>query len=86
MLTYELSLVVVVFLDQSIFVGVMTKRQLRKLLDKGDISQSQVTEFYKGVRAFYVALDNLPLTDELLMNFVERLVRSSMHTLYREAS
>lgn len=51
----------------------MTKREVRKLLNEGDIGQSQVTEFYKSVRAFYVrafeyALDNLPLKDELLRN------------------
>lgn len=55
-----------IFIDESIFVGIMTKRELRKLRNEGDISLSQVAEFYKGVRAFYVrafeyALDNLPL-------------------------
>ena len=60
-------------LDQSIFVGIMTKRVLQKLLDDGEISSLQVTKFYKGVRAFYVraleyALDNLPLKDDLLKN------------------
>ena len=49
----------------------MTKRQLHKLLDDGDISPLQVKEFYKRVRAFYVraldyALKDLPLRDELL--------------------
>ena len=51
----------------------MTKRALQKLLDDGEISSLQVTQFYKGVRAFYVraleyALDNLPLKDDLLKN------------------
>ena len=60
-------------LDQSIFVGIMTKRVLQKLLDDGEISSLQVTQFYKGVRAFYVraleyALDNLPLKDDSLKN------------------
>jgi hypothetical protein len=60
-------------IDQSIFVGIMTKRVLQKVLDDGEISPLQVTQFYKGVRAFYVraleyALDNLPLKDDLLKN------------------
>lgn len=51
----------------------MTKRQLQKLLEDGEISSSQVTRFYEGVRAFYVrafeySLDNLPLKDDLLRN------------------
>ena len=60
-------------IDQSIFVGIMTKRFLQKLLDDGEISSLEITQFYKGVRAFYVraleyALDNLPLKDNLLKN------------------
>ena len=51
----------------------MTKRQLQKLFDGGDINSSQKSGFYKSVRAFYVrafeyALENLPLKDELLRN------------------
>ena len=51
----------------------MTKRVLQKLLDDGEVSSLEVTQFYKGVRAFYVraleyALDNLPLKDDLLKN------------------
>lgn len=73
-------------IDESIFVGIMTRRQLRKLLDEGDISPSLVTEFYRGVRAFFVrafqyALDNLPLNDELLKNakFTSFMSRDSIY-------
>ena len=60
----------------------MTKRELQKLCNEGDLSPSQVTEFYKSVRAFYVraleyALDNLPLKDEVLKN--ARLNQEIMH-------
>ena len=49
------------------------KQWLRGLLDSGDISARDVTEFYQSVVAFYVrameyALHNLPLKDELLRN------------------
>ena len=71
--TYPHTLCAHAHLDQSIFVGIMTKRVLQKLLDDVEISSLQVTQFYKGVRAFYVraleyALDNLPLKDDLLKN------------------
>ena len=70
---YIITLNALVHLDQSIFVGIMTKRALQKLLDDGEISSLQVTQFYEGVRAFYVraleyAPDNLPLKDGLLKN------------------
>ena len=46
---------------------------MRKLLEAGDISQAQVTKFYKSARAFYVrtmeySLKNLPVSDEMLRN------------------
>ena len=70
---YIITLNALVHLDQSIIVGITTKRVLQKLLDDGEISSLQVTQFYKGVRAFYVraleyALDKLPLKDDLLKN------------------
>lgn len=50
-----------------------TKMALTKMLDEGDISQSEVRLFYEGVRSFYVtamnyAINNLPMKDELLKN------------------
>ena len=59
--------------DDCLFVGIVTKTCVRKLLEEGDISQAQVTKFYDGARAFYVrameyALENLPMNDEMLKN------------------
>ena len=59
--------------DNRIFIGFSTKLHLQKLLEEGDISPAQVTNFYQSARAFYVqavkyALDNLPIKDYLLRN------------------
>ncbi len=59
--------------DNCIFVGLVTRMRLRKLLDEGDISPAQESKFYESARAFYVrameyALNNLPLHDDLLRN------------------
>ena len=40
--------------DNELFVGMLTKRHLCKLLEEGDVGQAQVTTFYKAVRAFYM--------------------------------
>lgn len=40
--------------DQNLSVGLVTKRQLRKLLDEGDIDSRDVDKFY-DVRRFYNA-------------------------------
>lgn len=55
------------------FIGIITRTSLRKLVEEGDISRSDETKFYKSVRAFYVqglqyALANLPVKDPLLVN------------------
>ena len=52
-------------LDHSIFIGISIRAALRKLLEDGDISLSDITKFYQSVRAFYIqamkyALDNVP--------------------------
>ena len=59
--------------DEYIFSGIITRRELQKLLNEGDITNVQVNHFYEGVRAFYAraleyALDNLPMKDDLLIN------------------
>ena len=51
-----------------IFIGFMTRQVLRRSLDGGDISNSEVKKFYKGVRQFYVKSVNYiivtyPMTD-----------------------
>ena len=59
--------------DNNLFVGFGTRMQLRKLLDKGNLSPAHSTKFLKSARAFYVrimgcALENFPLKNELLKN------------------
>ena len=51
----------------------MTKNLVRRLHDEGDITSTELSLFYEGVRAFYVkalgyALENLPLNDDLMTN------------------
>ena len=63
------------FLDDGLFIGIMTKQLIRRLYDQGDISTQQVHQFYNAVRCFYsraaeYALANLPLHDEVLQNAV----------------
>ena len=61
------------FLDASLFVGIMTRQLIMRLEQDGDISSNQIKKFYKGVRLFYTsavdyAIENLPLNDNLLKN------------------
>lgn len=72
------------FLDENLFIGLLTKSVIRKKLDEGDITQQNVTKFYASVRAFHekafeYALDKLPLKDDLLMSgqFVDIVSRES---------
>lgn len=68
--------------DSSLFVGSLTKLTQRKLLNDGDIADSAVTKFYKGVRMFYTRAmqyikSTFPLKDDLLhharfLNFEKR--------------
>ena len=66
----------------------MTRQEIRKLEDEGDISPRQVQRFYIAVREFYTmattyALQWLPLNDPLLQNaqFVNFKSRASA-TIY----
>ena len=57
--------------DNSLFIGIMTRQLLRKLLNDGDISERQVTIFYEAARKFFVTatwygLEHLPLNDPVL--------------------
>lgn len=68
--------------DSGVFVGFLTKQTLQKLLNDGDIADSAVTQFYKGVRMFYTKAvmyikSTFPLKDDLLrharsLNFEKR--------------
>lgn len=71
-------------LDNSkIFVGFMTRQVLRQLLDGGDLANSEVSKFYRGVRQFYVKsteyiIATYPMKDDLLrharfLNFEKRI-------------
>ena len=56
------------YIDESIFIGIITRSKLRTLVNSGDISPTESNKFFKSVRAFYVlameyALKNLPLND-----------------------
>ena len=58
------------YIDESIFIGIITRSKLRTLVNSGDISPTESNKFF-SVRAFYVlamkyALKNLPLNDDLL--------------------
>lgn len=51
----------------------LTKTRLRKLLEDGDVSQAEVSSFYRSARAFFLkameySLANLPISDALLKN------------------
>ena len=65
--------IIALFVDGSLFVGIITLQLLTKLEQDGDISSTDAKRFYKGVQAFYLsavdyAIDNLPLNDTLLKN------------------
>lgn len=57
--------------DDKVYIGLLTKGKLQKLLGEGDISSHLYCKFIQGVKAFYItvvtyALTNLPLEDEVL--------------------
>jgi hypothetical protein len=59
--------------DSGVHIGFSTRSLLLKHLNNGDISDSNVKQFYKAVREFYMmktecAISNLPLSDEVLPN------------------
>ena len=61
--------------DENLSVDLVTKGQLGKLLDEGDINSRDVDKFYDGVRQFYIAAFTyctkwLPLDNPLLKNCV----------------
>ena len=68
--------------DGKIFIGIMTRQILRKLLNEGDIAEYEVSKFYSGVRDFYTTAiqyikDTYPLSDPFLqhaklVNFQDR--------------
>jgi len=60
-------------IDSSLFIGIVTRQHLDKLLREGDITLLQLKKFYSAAWNFYIAaanyaLYNLPLEDELLAN------------------
>lgn len=57
----------------SLFVGLLTRGKLTKLVDEGDIDEPSRQRFFKSARQFYdkaisKALAKLPLADEVLAN------------------
>ena len=57
--------------DDKIYIGLLIRSKLRRLLNEGDISSNIHNKFIQGVKAIYVtavtyALNNFPLEDELL--------------------
>ena len=57
--------------DSTLFIGFITKQILNKLLEDGDIGDSEVKWFHKGVRNFYTTrtqyiIKMYPLNDEIL--------------------
>ena len=74
------------YIDDALFIGIMTKTLLNKGLNDGDITPRQVEVFYQAVRCFFVtavkyALDHLPFKDAVLENasFVNIESRDSCH-------
>ena len=78
--------------DHQIHIGMFTRSKMRKLLDEGDISPSEVQKFTEGVKAFFTSaisysLTHLPFDDELLQSaqFVDIMRRTQalfIHVLY----
>ena len=60
------------YVDTSLFIGIMTCQLLMALEQDGDISSNQVKKFYKGVQLFYISavgyaiIEHLPLNNTLL--------------------
>ena len=59
--------------DRKIYICIVTRSRLNKLLEEGDVSPREIEKFMNGVKAFYesavsYALTHLPLKDELLQN------------------
>ena len=58
------------FVDDDIFIGLITRQRLNKLFREGDLSPTEKSKFLKSVRAFYIrameySIANLPLNDLL---------------------
>ena len=68
--------------DSSLFVGFVTKQTLRKLFDDGDIADSAVDKFYKGVRMF-ISYHLLRDTDIPLEVWAEAKVGEDEETYYQ---
>ena len=54
--------------DTGLFIGIVTRQLIRKLVDEGDVSPGKVKQFYKVARECYTtaityALEWLPLKD-----------------------
>ena len=69
----KIDSLIIINIDDAVFIGISTRATIRKLLEEGDIGPHDTSMFYKSVRAFYVramkyALDNLPIKDPLLRN------------------
>ena len=59
--------------NSTMFIGFMTKQLIQKLHRDGDISDSDVSHFYNGVRKFYMKTahyikSTYPLNDEVLQH------------------
>ena len=74
------------YIDDALFIGIMTKTLLNKGLNDGDITPRQVEVFYRAVRSFFVtavkyALEHLHFKDAVLENasFVNIERRDSCH-------
>ena len=59
--------------DSKVYVGILTRSTLNKLVNEGDTSPYTASQFVKGARVFYTtavsyALSHLPFDDEVLLN------------------
>lgn len=78
--------------DSKVYVGILTRSKLNKLVNEGDISPYTASQFVKGAKVFYTtavsyALSHLPFDDEVLLNaqFVNienRLEANFSHVAY----
>jgi hypothetical protein len=78
--------------DKRLQIGFITQQQANQLLEEGDISSTQLSRFYDGVRTFFeevveYSLKSLPLNDQLLqaatfVSFEHRATADAMHAEY----
>ena len=78
--------------DKKLQIGFITQQKANQFLEEGDISSTELSHFYNGVRAFFeevvaYSLKSLPLNDQLLqaatfVSFENRATADAMQAEY----